>query len=214
MSQKPKPCRKKAISVIGWLISVMLSGIILSAFSPLSEWVERTRDYIFCPNPLWCSSQQTFKANLGVSCEDGEVGVLIEQAIKDGDLIPPQNGSASLAKRAYLCTNDLEDQPMKKPIEHLEYLADTFPGCFEYKFSSAKGSEFLVNTGMDSDACITKINKPHRSWQNVGNYSMGRVFCFPNDGKSREGNLTNYQLLPCTRKELEKIKMPDCVLPK
>ena len=197
-----------------FLLGAITSMFLHAFLSPVIPWFEEMGENVICRVPYLCSSHQTFKASLKPQCQVGNVGRLIDGAIRVGDLVEHDTNPEHLARRAYLCVNGLSDrheQEGKKSIEHLKFLAKTFKGCFTY---SSTEEIFSVKTGRDSDACVTKIDKNKGYWQEFTNYSMGRVFCFPGNGISRNGSLTDHNLFPCTNEELLRIGMPNEVLPK
>ena len=159
---------------------MILTGVLNSLVSPMFAWVERKRDALLCPNPVWCNTHLEFVSSTEAQCQIGSVGHLLGQAIDDGDVEGNDSGSQSLAEQIrHLCS----DYRLEKgrASRHLRDLAYVYSDCFEYIAKRHQKDDFGVKTGDGSRACVSNINVNPATNMLEGRltFRLGRVFCFP-----------------------------------
>ena len=159
-----------ATFILGLVVAETFGALVFPIRAPL----ERMATDIFCSIDWFCKSHREFKANSYVQCQDGEIGALVRQAVRDGDLRDAKSGRQVFAERAYLCADDPVEFRSNEAMSHLQQLADQYKECFEIR-----ENEFWLRTGRNTNICMSKRNKKNGLWTTVESYLEGRIFCFP-----------------------------------
>ncbi len=200
-----------------------VASLILSVFLiPILEEIKLWSDQYLCPISPWCRTHLAFKAYDEAQCSIGSVGVLVAQAIGDGDLASGSRDdiSISLRDRTYLCDDIV--WPKRKAVEHLQDLDFKYSDCFVYhrvvdnNGPSNGVTSFKVKMGFNSKVCISNFWKNPNSGMLERTHNLNKAFayCMPNlnlDVPMRQ--FSEHARLPvCDDQDLEAVGFPDRLL--